>query len=75
MTPVEMAEEAAKQLEGTCKSIADLGEEFEDLQNDSQFCARLDELIFECTQCNWWHEQDEMSEDQDWICQECADAI
>ena len=59
-----MAEEAAKQLEGTCKRIAELGEEFEDLQNDSQFCARLDELIFECTQC-----------DQDWICQECADAI
>ena len=30
MTPYDMATQAAEQLSGTCKGIADLGEEYED---------------------------------------------
>lgn len=71
--PVAMAEEAARRLEGTCDNIANLGEEFEDLENDRTFCAKLDELVFCCEQCNWWFEQSEMAEtkNNDWICNDC----
>lgn len=71
-TPTEMAIEAAAKLQGTANSIASLGEEFEDLQLNDEFCAKLDELVFECTCCNWWFEQSEMSENEDWVCIDCA---
>lgn len=72
-TPTEMAEEAARQLQGSSQSLANLGEEFEELQNNDEFCNRLDELVFECEQCNNWFEMSEMAEnDEDrWICESC----
>lgn len=54
---IALAEQAAEQLQGTCKSIPDLGEEFEDAANEQAFCNKLDELVFECQCCNWWCEQ------------------
>lgn len=72
--PVEMASRAAERLQGTCGSIAALGEEFEALELNSEFCAALDLLVFCCTSCDWWFEQSEMSETEDWVCQECASA-
>lgn len=72
MTPYEAATQAAEQLQGTCNAIYNLGPEFEELQNNDVFCARLDELVFCCTVCEWWREQSEMSENEDWICNECA---
>lgn len=66
-----MAEEAARQLQGSSKSIADLGEEYEDLELNHEFCARLDELVFCCSICDNWFEQGEMSEDNDWVCESC----
>jgi hypothetical protein len=71
--PVQMAQAAAEQLTGTCQSISDLGEEFENLENDAKFCARLDELIFCCSKCDWWCDQSEMSEKEDWVCDECEE--
>lgn len=71
-TPVEMARIAAERLEGSCQGIANLGEEFEALENDAAFCAELDQLVFCCEQCNWWFEQSEMAEGDDWICESCA---
>ena len=74
---IDMAHKAAEQLQGTCKSIPELGEEFEDLEDDSDFCATLDSLVFECERCNWWCEISEMSEkcadDGGWYCDECED--
>lgn len=72
---IGLAEKAAKELQGTCKAIYDLGQEFEDASNEQAFCNRLDELIFECQKCNWWFEQSEMAnrKDDDWICIECTD--
>lgn len=73
-TPREMAEIAAEKLQGTCGSLVNLGEEFEELQNDSNFCDRLDELVFECVCCNWWCGISEMSDNVDeWICKECEE--
>lgn len=51
---ISLAELAADELQGTCKSLAEAG---------------LDELIFECERCNWWCEISEMSEDG-WYCDE-----
>ena len=70
-----LAEEAAEQLQGTCKTIVELRPEFEAAQDDQTFCDRLDEIVFECTVCNWWCEQSEMAEDcgNEWVCQDCAD--
>lgn len=73
MTPTKMAEIAANELEGTCKSIADLGSEYVELLNNIEFCDTLDGLVFECKCCEWWFEVAEMDEDQDdWICVECG---
>ena len=67
---ISLADQAAEQLIGTCKSIAELGPKFEDAMNDKTFCARLDELAFECELCNWWHETSEMVDS--WVCQQCS---
>lgn len=69
---IALAEQAAEQLQGTCRSIVELGEEIEDAFNEQSFCNRLDELVFECERCNWWYEISEMSE-QGWFCIECED--
>lgn len=75
--PIKMAHIAAQRLLGTSQAIYDLGEKFEDFQNDGRFCAELDQLIFCCEGCNWWFEMGEMGEmadtpNGDWCCEECA---
>jgi hypothetical protein len=72
MIAAEAARVAAFHLQGTCKSIADLGPEFEALQDDMEFCMQLDALIFCCEGCEWWHEQSEMAEDAEGFCEDCA---
>lgn len=73
MTPSEMAIKAAEQLQGSSKSIAELGEEYEALELNTEFCNKLDELVFCCECCDNWFNQSEMSENEDWICEECAE--
>lgn len=70
-TPIEAAREAAERLQGTCNSIVSLGEEFEDLQNDAEFCVELDQLVFCCVRCDWWCALSEMSDDEDGVCMDC----
>jgi hypothetical protein len=77
-TPAELAEELAPQLMGSCQFLHTLLENYEpeleeDMELNSEFCARLDSLVFCCTDCSWWCEISEMSEDKDWVCQECVD--
>lgn len=71
----ELAQKAVDQLNGTCRSFAELGEEYEEGENNSLFCAVVDEQIFCCTTCNWWCEQSECNEDDSgqWVCDECKD--
>lgn len=72
---IALAEETAHDLIGTCQSVASLGSEIEDAFDDSTFCARFDELAFECTRCSWWCSQDECNENSvgQWVCDDCAD--
>ena len=72
---VALAERAADELLGTCRTLAELGPEFEAAQNYQAFCERLDELVFECTVCNWWCGHDEHSEGEAdaFVCVECGE--
>lgn len=72
-TAVEMARRAAELLQGSSQGIANLGEEFEALELNAEFCAELDSLVFCCDYCNWWFEQSEMSDTEDWVCEDCAE--
>lgn len=73
--PIAMAQLAAERLQGSAQSLANLGPEFEALQNDSVFCAELDQLVFECECCGWWCDAGEMSdsESDNWECLECTE--
>jgi len=77
MTPYEIATEVAEELQGSCKFLSTALEErgAEGMDNNAEFCARLDELVFCCIRCDWWCEQSEMAENpaDEWICQECFD--
>lgn len=66
----ELAEKAADQLQGTCNSLYNLGEEYEGAENDKHFCACLDNIVFRCTACEYWFFQSEMSDEKDWICED-----
>lgn len=70
----ELARKAADRLQGSSLTLAALGEEYEDAENDDVFCRVLDSLVFCCEQCDWWFEQSEMGERDDdrWICEDCT---
>lgn len=70
--PIATARIAAERLQDTTKSLADLGPQFEALQNNTQFCAELDSLVFECECCGWWCEACEMTDDRR-ECLECTE--
>lgn len=67
-------EQIADELRGTCQPLHVVLErhDMEDADKDSQFCHDLDSRIFECNFCNWWWDHSEMSEEHDWICEDCA---
>lgn len=73
----EAVDKIAYDLNGTCKSLHQVLEENDmlALEDHQGFLAMLDDEVFECTRCGWWHEQSQMADDcgDEWICQECAD--
>ena len=73
-----MAKKAAERLLGTCQDITDLGGEYEDLQDNKEFCEALDGEVFKCEMCGWWcenHEASEIHADKgQLVCDECAPA-
>lgn len=71
MTPSEMAVKAAEQLKGSSQAIEDLGEEYEDLQLNIEFCSKLDELVFCCLVCDNWFEPCKMGKEE-WVCESCS---
>lgn len=68
--PVETISQA---LQGTCKSLAQALEEhgLGHLEDDKDFLQGLDQEVFCCSQCDWWCEMSEMSEEHDGICTDC----
>jgi hypothetical protein len=70
-----LAETAAHDLEGTPKSLHELGVTIVAAQDDKTFCARLDELVFECAVCGWWCSMDEANDTDggEYACTDCSD--
>jgi hypothetical protein len=60
-------------LQGTCQGIDEALEAFEYTYEDLDLEASLyiDERIFCCGQCEWWFEIAEMSEEEEWVCEDC----
>lgn len=59
-------------LQGTCQSLEHVLDEHNALQlrDDREFLTELDSRIFCCTQCDWWCEISEQSDDGE-RCDEC----
>jgi len=75
-TMKELAASAAFQLVGTCKGLYELGEQYEALENDKEFCAELDAIAFCCEGCSWWSGIEDLHNerpDERWLCEECSD--
>ena len=73
--PAQAADKVANYLSGTCMSLEKALEQCdlpEDLNMNSDFCTRLDSIVFQCACCEWWFEIGEMSASVDWTCEECA---
>lgn len=73
---MKTVEEIAEILRGSCESLGNVleREDMDGMDNDAEFCARLDSLVFCCETCDWWHEQSEMGQRNDdrWICEDCT---
>lgn len=74
-------DEIISSLQGTTNSLEQVLESHnkEDLEDNSEFLAFLDSLIFCCSMCGWWCEiSEEASEDHnlsEFTCKECCDEI
>lgn len=69
------ADDIAYALQGTCDSLHGVLEQhgMEGAEDDFDFTARLDALVFECEQCSWWFEISEMCDEHDtWKCEDCC---
>lgn len=60
---------------GTCSATWE--EMAEDLNitsdEEKEFCELLDSLMFRCEVCGWWCGDDEESENESSVCQECSE--
>lgn len=58
-------------LNGSCKSLEEACISFDTTESDltDEDRKELDDNIFECQTCNWWHENSEQSENGD--CESC----
>jgi hypothetical protein len=65
--------EIVHDLQGTCQDVSEALIHFgyidEDL--DHEAALYIDERIFCCGQCEWWFEIAEMSEEVEWVCEDC----
>lgn len=59
-------------LQGSCQSLTQVlaDNDASPLQDDKEFLAELDSRIFCCTQCDWWCETSEQSDDGE-RCDDC----
>lgn len=68
----QTAAQIAEQLQGSCLHLTEVLDSWDmrEAEDDLEFCQELDNLIFCCTECDWWFENSDMSEEGD-ICIEC----
>lgn len=76
----KQADDVAHHLNGTSKmleqGIADvLGEEFLHLEDNREFLLNIDDKIFNCVSCGWWHENSENAGERQngFYCFDCDD--
>lgn len=75
---MKTVDEIASELQGSCHSLNEVLERnnMEGADNDAEFCASLDSLVFCCECCNWWCEVSEMADDggAQGICFDCVES-
>ena len=72
MTPEEAANEAIQTLRGSCTTLY---EEYEEWEENEIFLGIIDAAIFNCTQCGWWWDISDLSYNEhagELICSECS---
>lgn len=71
--PYPTPETVASELLGTCRTLNEVLTYYgaAELENDETFCAALDNLVFCCTTCDWWFDVGNMSDNAEWVCDEC----
>lgn len=70
----EVAERVAEILVGQCMldiedALTQIGHE--ELRDDAEFLASLDERVFRCGGCDWWCSTDEQNDDNQ--CDDCTE--
>lgn len=75
MTPETQKEfnKAVETFRGTCNTL--IGSDEMQFLEDNDLLEKWDQEIFECNECGWWCGDDERSEDDGEVCQECHDDI
>jgi hypothetical protein len=70
MTSEEAANEAIQHLRGSCEALY---VEYAEWEEDEVFLGIIDDAIFNCTQCGWWHDISELNDNTgDFMCTECS---
>lgn len=71
---IDLWEKIIYELNGTCDSMEHVLEHCEalDLQDHMPFLNYLDNQIFLCESCGWWHPISEMADNDNWECRNCA---
>lgn len=66
----DRVEEVAEELVGTCESLRDVVTDAE--CDDAEFLQALEELVFCCEACGWWHLVEELhNEGSEDLCPDC----
>lgn len=72
---MKTVDEIAEELEGTCTFLSTILEkyEMEEKEEDVEWLLQLDDRIFCCEYCNWWHPLSEVAHEgqSQGICFEC----
>lgn len=59
----EIARKLAEELLGTCDDLP------EEILDDPDICAMLDNQVRQCDTCGWWVETHEINDDE--VCDQC----
>lgn len=71
MNARDAAFEAIEYLVGTCNANWEY-ENWDRWEDDQEFHAIIDDYIFRCSQCEWWHPISEMENYEEQICESCS---
>lgn len=69
LTKSERVQEVADELIGSAQDLNDVLSDEE--QNDTDFLKELDEHVYQCDQCGWWVERNEVNGDG--YCSDCQE--